>query len=121
MERDAVNTQHTGHFFVATTDSFIMDVVEVACVVAVLLKNRKEKRRRKYWVHPVISHRLLKGQFYTLYEGLRAYPEKFSNYFRMTCGSFDELLTILGPALSRQNTNMRKCVPAEERLAVTLR
>ena len=98
-----------------------MDVVEIGCVIAVLPKERNERRKRRYWEHPVISHRLITGHFYTLYEELRTYPDKFASYFRMTFSSFDDLLAALGPSLSRQNTNMRKCIPAEERLAVTLR
>jgi len=32
------------------------------------------------WVHPLISQRLLKGQFHKAYEDLRAYPKKISHF-----------------------------------------
>ena len=82
-----------GQFFVATTSSSIMDVVEIGCVIAVLPKKRKERRKRRYRVHPVISHRLITGQFYTLYEELRTYPDKFASYrvLQKRCNYFDRL------------------------------
>lgn len=46
----------------------------------------EKKRRRKLWVHPLSSQRLLKGQIYEIYENLRAYSENkyifhFNNKF----------------------------------------
>lgn len=73
-------------------------------------------------MHPVVSKRLLKGQFYTLHEDLRAYLENIFSYFRMTIGAtFDQLMNIIRCTVQHQDTNMRKRIPAEERLAVTLR
>ncbi len=99
-----------------------MDFQEVVCVVALLVKRQRvKKRKRKYWVHPVISHRLLKGQFHSIYEDLRAHPDKLKKYFRMNPESFDELVTAIGHTISFMDTNLWKCVPVEERVAVTLR
>ena len=44
------------------------------------------------WVHPLVSQRLLKGQFHQLFDDLCEYPDKFWKYFRMSKKSFDELL-----------------------------
>jgi hypothetical protein len=49
------------------------------------------------------------------------HPKKFFGYFRMSCNSFDELLFMMRPSITYQNTAMRVPVPPEERLAVTLR
>jgi hypothetical protein len=38
----------------------------------------------------------------------------------MSSATFDKLLVLLGPSLTFQDTRMRKSVPPEERLAVTL-
>ncbi|XP_054832746.1 uncharacterized protein LOC129342904 [Eublepharis macularius] len=40
--------------------------------------------------------------------------------FRMTRGTFNELVDALGPTLARQSTNMREPVSVEKRVAVTL-
>jgi hypothetical protein len=66
------------------------------------------------------SQRLLKGKLYSLYEDLTANPQKFYRYFRMSSATFDKLLVLLGPGLTFRDTSLRKFVPPEERLAVTL-
>jgi len=98
-----------------------MDLLETAAVCALVLRIRKKKIRRRYWVHPIYSCRLLKGKFYTLYENLREHPIKFFSYFRMNISTFDELIRLVGPAVSYKNTNFRLCVPPEERIAITIR
>ena len=81
-----------------------MDFVESAAVCALLLRIRA-KRRKRFWVHPLVSQRLLKGQFHKLYEDLRMHPMKFFGYFRMTSSTFDELLfTIEGICTTRRKT-----------------
>ena len=101
--------------------SVMMDLLEVAAVCALLIKRKKKRVRRKYWVHPIISERLSCGFFYSLFTQLKEYPDKFFAYFRMSQEQFDHLLTKVGPFIRRQDTTMRKSVPVEERLAVTLR
>ena len=48
-------------------------------------------------------------------------PDDFKNYLRMDCGVLDELLNILKPYLTRQDTRLRKSITAESRLEATLR
>lgn len=52
---------------------------------------------------------------------LKQYPERFFKYYKMSVGTFDELLSILEPAISHSETVMRKCIGPEERLSVTLK
>jgi hypothetical protein len=63
---------------------------EKAVICAVLLRFTK-KRRRKMWVNPLISQRLLKDQFHKLCEDLCTFTKKYIGYFRMSKTSFDEL------------------------------
>jgi len=72
-------------------------------------------------VHPVTGQTSLKGKFYSLYEELKAHPQKVFRYFRMSSATFDKLLVLLDPSLAFQDSRMRKSLPSEERLAVTLR
>jgi len=69
------------------------------------------------------SQRLLRGKFYSQYEDLRSHPQKyfFKRYFTKSRATFDKLIVLLGPSITLQDTGMRKAVPPEERLAVTLR
>jgi len=97
-----------------------MDLLETAAVCALVLRTRKKKIRRLYWVHPIYNCRLLKGKFYTLYENLREHPINFFSYFLMNISTFDELIRLVGPAVSYQNTNFQLCIPPEERIAVTI-
>lgn len=98
-----------------------MDFNEVVVICAFEIHKRKMKRKKRYWVHPLYTERLFKGKFYTIYSELRQYPPKFFNYFRMSINSFDELLALVGPVITHQDTRFRKAIPAEERLTVTLR
>ena len=92
----------------------------VVAVCALLLRTMA-KRRKRFWAHPLVSQRLLKGHFHKLYEDLRIHPKKIFGYFRMTCSSFDELSSMIRPKITYRNTVMRASVPPEERLAVTLK
>jgi hypothetical protein len=95
-----------------------MDFVESVAVCALLLTRTK---RRKVLGNPLLSQKLLKGQFHKLYEDLHMYPEKIFGCFGMTSSSFDELLSIIGPKITYRNAMMRASVPPEERLTVTQR
>lgn len=46
---------------------------------------------------------------------------KFENFCRMSTVDFEYLLTKIGPSISKIKTNMRDCIPINERLALTLR
>ena len=72
-----------------------MDFTETACVCALLLRIRKEQRKKRHWVHPVVSKILLNGQFYKLYEHLSNSRGKFFNYFKVSIESFDKLLVLV--------------------------
>ena len=53
-----------------------MDFVESLAVCALLLRTRA-KRRKRFWVHPLVNQRLLKGQFHKLCEDLCIHPKNF--------------------------------------------
>ncbi|CAI6360027.1 unnamed protein product [Macrosiphum euphorbiae] len=100
-----------------------MNSEEEDAVALVLIKrNRKhQKRKHRFWVHPLLQPRVQTGQFYTLYNDLIQDENKFFCYFRKSRQSFNELLNLIINDISGEDTNMRRCIPAIERLAVTLR
>ncbi|KAM5180620.1 uncharacterized protein ACMZJ9_001121 [Mantella aurantiaca] len=81
----------------------------------------QRRRRRRYWVHPILTNRPSMGEFHMLYGQLRDHPEKFSSYFRMCIASFDELLALVSDTVQHDDTNYRVSISPIERLVVTLR
>ncbi len=90
----------------------------VALLEAANLLNQVE---RKYWVHPFHGDRERSQRFQKFYNSIREYPEKFFEYYRMSITSFDELLELLRPYITKKNTYMRNAISAAERLTITLR
>ncbi|KAJ8935465.1 hypothetical protein NQ318_007568 [Aromia moschata] len=85
-----------------------------------LLKKRRKKTNRRFWVNP----------FYTINLGYSSYivaqelnhdPVKFHGFYRMSKRTFQTLVEIIKPEISKRDTNYRKAVSAEERLLITLR
>jgi hypothetical protein len=59
--------------------------IAFALLLRRLIRRQKSRRyKRRYWLHPLISFHLFKGQFYTLFSDLRDNREKFFSYFRMS-------------------------------------
>jgi hypothetical protein len=56
---------------------------------------------------------------YTEYEEQN--PRKFQEKFHMTVATFNKLLCLVEPLIKKQDTHMRKAIPAKVRLQVTLR
>ncbi|VEN36077.1 unnamed protein product [Callosobruchus maculatus] len=48
-------------------------------------------------------------------------PNRYKNFLRMDNECFNKLLRMILPDIEKQNTKLRECISAEDRLAVTLR
>ena len=83
-------------------------------------KARRRRNRRKYWVHPY-NERNLQCRLFVAAKELQESDAKFLAFYRMSKESYMALTEIITPALRHQNTNMRECVSAEERILITLR
>ena len=46
--------------------------------------------------------------------------DELTSTLRMSPATYNTLLTLLRPGLTKKNTNMRKCISAEARLLLTL-
>ncbi|CAI6363289.1 unnamed protein product [Macrosiphum euphorbiae] len=105
----------------------VLDNIEAACVMFALYEEHESKKqkpnkvKRRYWVHPLNLKRPENGQFPVTFMTLRSYPEEFMKYYRMSITSFDELISLVGPKLSKEHTGLRMPISPEERLTVTLR
>jgi hypothetical protein len=110
-------------------DSDDNDDNDVCLVTMTLLLIKKKldikKRARKHrtlWTQPWISRRLRMGAYHALIHELRSTDVRgYTSFLRMDPESFDLLLQKLGPIIAKEDTKLRLSIPAEERLAVTLR
>ena len=106
----------------------------VAIAATLLLLRRRQRRRRqrehmarnrkprRFWVRPWLLRRELYGQYDTLMQELAA--EDIDGYisFQRICPElFQELLSMVGPAIEKKDTTWRPAIPVTVRLALTLR
>ena len=75
---------------------------------------------RRMWIHPINNLRFEKGEYFVLYPDLRWYEDKFFNWYRMSTNRFDCLLKVIQHRISKQNTNYRESISAEEQLIITI-
>ena len=87
----------------------------------VLLLWLRNKRKRRYWVHPIFQQRETFGEYHHLMKQILSDDEKCLAYIRMKPDTFKTLLEIIGPHIEKRTTNFRKPLPARERLVITLR
>lgn len=79
----------------------------------------KKKRKHRYWISKHIQHWKTSGEFNTLYNEVD--DENFKLYYRVSREQFNELLTMIAKDITKIDTNYRKAVSPEERLAICLR
>lgn len=71
-------------------------------------------------VNPIFLSRDEKGEFEVLYKDLYDQPERFFEYFRMKPATLEYILQGIEERITKLS-NFRKCISAQQRLAVTLR
>ncbi|KAF0295115.1 hypothetical protein FJT64_007247 [Amphibalanus amphitrite] len=81
----------------------------------------RQRRRRRMWVRPVLAARDELGEFSHLVSQLRSDPAAHQQYLRLTPAEFDYLLGLVRDDIAKEVTNMRRPIPPDERLALTLR
>ena len=85
-----------------------------------LLKILLLEDERSDWMNPIFDKREQYGEFHTLFPMLLEQALKFVQYFRMGPNMFWYILHNIRPYTEKQS-NFRKCISPEERLAVTLK
>lgn len=85
-------------------------------------EQQEKLKRRRIWVREWIERRSDVGFIETLYGEIRSEdPEMYRNFVRMSAADFDLLLEKITPLIQKQDTVMRKSIPARDRLCLTLR
>ncbi|PIK53163.1 hypothetical protein BSL78_09941 [Apostichopus japonicus] len=95
-----------------------------AVVVASLLKARKDKGRskRSCWKRSWIEKRAQFSQFSNILPELRDKDaHSYRRYMRMTHDQFVNILRLVSPMIQKKNTHFREALPADVKLAITLR
>jgi hypothetical protein len=78
--------------------------------------NELPKQQNKiHWVHPFNVEAKGEKRFRKFYENVRNFETKFFGYYRMSIKSFDELLVLLRPHISRLNTSIRLAISAQKK------
>jgi len=108
-----------------------MDVVDIAvagracCFVAItgaVEDHRRRRRRHSVWVKSWIMDRPVCGAYNKLFNDLMNTDEmSFRNFVRMDLLAFEELLSRVDFALSKNQTGLRQPIAARERLCVVIR
>lgn len=100
-----------------------MKLKKLAILFLLCQENEQYKLKRRYWVHPIFSHKKRKryGASKTLIKKLYFYnDEKFLNYFRMNVKTYEKLLNIVGPYITKQKC-IRNLIPPNTCLEICLR
>ncbi|KAJ8979772.1 hypothetical protein NQ317_015251 [Molorchus minor] len=82
-------------------------------------RERKTRRKHRFWEHEIFQKRRQFGEFHHLFPDLLNDDAKFFLYFRMSRNKFYELFNLLN--FSNKYTPFREPVCPEERLALTLK
>ncbi|XP_071555013.1 uncharacterized protein [Temnothorax nylanderi] len=99
------------------TDDWIIYAVLIAASY-VLLRRRKQFKKKRLWVRPIYRRRPQFGDFQHLFQELKEDAIMFFKYTRMNLLTFNKLLDIMRPHLEKRNW---RALPAEQRLIITLR
>ena len=80
------------------------------------------KRKRQYWIHDAIVYThagaMSCDEFYRLVHKLRLDSTRFQQYFRMSSSTFDDLVSVVGPYIQKQNANKSEAIGADHILAM---
>jgi hypothetical protein len=99
------------------SDAAVLAGTSAAFLVLRSIRNKREKYRRSVWVKDYLKCRNAR-----IMRDLELNEDVlFKNFARVSRTNFYTLLGMVEPVITRQNTRFRESVPAEIKLAVTLR
>ncbi|XP_064098062.1 uncharacterized protein LOC135209284 [Macrobrachium nipponense] len=94
----------------------------VLCSIIIASLCEDEDVRTREWCKEWLQRRKEKGSHATILQELRdgAYESDFKNYMRMDPNTFYDLLVMIEPFISKQDTCMRENISPEARLEATM-
>ena len=91
-----------------------------ALALGLPLKSKRKRRRRKCAQQWYLCRERF-GHTHLLNELRNSEPDVYKKFLRMDEESFDELLELVRPYITKENTVMRSAISPFERLSITLR
>ncbi|KAK4322343.1 hypothetical protein Pmani_001916 [Petrolisthes manimaculis] len=102
----------------------VMDTLRDCVTLLQLVKQARDlqSQKKRLWVRPWLKRRSDKSVYNNLVQELSLEDhDSFKFFHRVNQDQFLELLSLVEPLISKQDTRMRKAVTSHERLSVTLR
>lgn len=78
------------------------------------------RRVRRCQTHELNQTRFIHGEYHTLFQDIKKYPEKFKEYTRMSLSTFQLILGLIEDKLQKNWCYLHQPIRAEEQLVVTL-
>ncbi|XP_075737160.1 uncharacterized protein LOC142776754 [Rhipicephalus microplus] len=108
--------------FEPSDEEEVVAVLMCSANVSALAARKPSQQKRRWWVRPSLHSREVAGHAGRLLPNLRSHEEEyFRDFMRMPPRTFNTLLELLRPAISKQDTNYRPAISAHDRLAMTIR
>lgn len=89
----------------------------MSTAVCLYIKSKKPKRK---WVKRLFLNRRNHTHL-NLFQDISVEPSDWKNYLRMDEDTYNHLLSLVTPLITKKDTVMRQCITPHERLAATLR
>lgn len=97
----------------------VLNMIELVDIISNFDEEKSGKRERRWGVHPINELRREHGHFQNLFQEMLVYDHaKFFNYTRMSPERFNDLLRLVGPAITKNAPN---AIPPDCRLLIKLR
>ncbi|CAK1593490.1 unnamed protein product [Parnassius mnemosyne] len=93
----------------------------LALAAVCIYDKEREKKNRRCWAKKWLLQRPRYSHINLMAELALQEPNDFRNYLRLDSCTYQQLLSLLEPMLTKQDTCMRKAITAHERLSATLR
>jgi len=89
-----------------------------------MLLDEEERKtvNRTQWQRKWLQRREVMGAYHSVFMELAVEETlKFFEFIRMSYPKFLELVNLIGPSITRQNTHLRSTIPPNERVVFTLK
>ncbi|XKL61522.1 hypothetical protein PGB90_008579 [Kerria lacca] len=111
-------------------DDVLAASVAIIVFLSATLVLQRRRRPRRYWIRPSLPARrrfstidFIKDLILDDEDALNLEYRSgagFKNFFRVSTSTFTKIFNMIGPRISRRDTQFQKAIPAHERLAFTL-
>ena len=91
-----------------------------AAIIVLANYSRKRCKKRTIWIKPWLSNRMQYGIYHALVQELRVGTTQRTRTFLHGSVTLPHATGQSSPLIRKKDTHMRRSIPAEERLALTL-